>query len=65
MSFRAVPPRPGAENHGYFNCKVHENVSAGDGDRPGGLAAMTKEVVPLRVIMVNVPTAPTEDFKGK
>jgi len=26
---------------------------------------MTREVVPLRVIMVNVPAAPTEDFKGR
>ena len=29
-----------------------------------GLLSMTPEVVPLRVIMVNVPVAPTEDFMG-
>jgi hypothetical protein len=64
VSFRAVPPPPGAEEYGYFNYKIHENVSGGDKEAPLALTAMTPEVVPLRVIMVNVPPAPTEDFKG-
>jgi hypothetical protein len=64
VSYRAVPPPPGAGEYGYFNYKVHEHVSGGEAERPSGLAAMTREVVPLRVIMVNVPTTPTEDFKG-
>ena len=65
ISFRAVPPPPGAEAFGYYNYKVHENVSAGEGENLLGLLTMTKEVVPLKVIMVNVPAAPTEDFVGK
>jgi hypothetical protein len=65
VSYRAVPPPPGAEGYGYFNYKVHEHVAMEGEDKPLGLAAMTKEVVPLKVIMVNVPAAPTEDFKGR
>jgi chalcone isomerase len=65
VSYRAVPPPPGAEDFGYFNYKVHENVNRGEGEKPLGLTAMTKEVVPLKVIMVNVPATPTEDFLGK
>jgi hypothetical protein len=65
VGYRAVPPPPGAEAYGYFNYKVHEHVSAGEEDRPSGLTGMTREVVPLKVIMVNVPASPTEDFKGK
>lgn len=64
VSFRAVPPPPGAEEYGYFNYKIHENISGGGGEAALALTAMTPEVVPLRVIMVNVPPAPTEDFKG-
>jgi hypothetical protein len=65
VSFRAVPPPPGAENYGYFNYKVHENISTGEGEKPLGLAAMTPEVVPLKVVMVNLPATPTEDFMGR
>lgn len=64
VSFRAVPPPPGAEDYGCFNYKIHENVSLRDAEASLALTAMTREVVPLRVIMVNVPPAPTEDFKG-
>ena len=65
MSYRAVPPPPGAEDYGYFNYKVHENLNRGEGERSLGLTAMTKEVVPLKVIMVNVPATPSEDLLGK
>ncbi len=65
VSYRAVPPPPGAEAFGYFNYKVHENVNRGEAEKPLGLTGMTKEVVPLRVIMVNVPATPTDDFLGK
>ena len=65
VSYRAVPPPPGAEDYGYYNYKVHENLNRGEGERPLGLTAMTKEVVPLKVIMVNVPATPTEDLLGK
>jgi hypothetical protein len=64
VSYRAVPVPPGAEDYGCFNYKIHENVSMGEGEAPLALTAMTPEVVPLRVIMANVPVAPTEDFKG-
>jgi hypothetical protein len=30
LSFRAVPAPPGAEQYGYFNYKIHENVMHGD-----------------------------------
>ena len=30
VSYRAVPPPPGAEAYGYFNYKVHEHVSVGE-----------------------------------
>jgi hypothetical protein len=65
VSYRAVPPPPGADAYGYFNYKIHENVSMGDAEAPLALLSMTPEVVPLRVIMVNVPLQPTEDFKGR
>ncbi|OFW60396.1 MAG: hypothetical protein A2133_02725 [Actinobacteria bacterium RBG_16_64_13] len=65
LSYRAVPAPPGAEDYGAFNYKIHENVSMGEGETPLGLISMTPEVVPLRVIMVNVPATPTEDFKGR
>ena len=65
VSFRAVPPPPGAEEFGYCNYKVHENLNRGEGEKPLGLLTMTKEVVPLKVIMVNVPAGPTEDFLGR
>jgi hypothetical protein len=65
LSFRAVPPPPGAEDFGYLNYKVHENLNRGEGERPLGHLSMSKEVVPLRVIMVNVPAMPTEDFLGR
>jgi hypothetical protein len=65
VSFRAVPPPPGAEAFGYYNYKVHENLNRGEGEKPLGLLTMTKEVVPLRVIMVNVPATPAEDFLGR
>ena len=65
VSYRAVPAPPGAEAYGYFNYKIHENVSQGEGETPLALIAMTPEVVPLRVIMVNVPAGPTEDFMGR
>ncbi len=65
VSFRAVPPPPGAEAFGYYNYKVHENISAGEGESLIALLTMSKEVMPLKVIMVNVPAAPTEDFLGR
>ena len=65
VSFRAVPPPPGAEAFGYYNYKVHENLNRGEGEKPLGLLTMSKEVVPLKVIMVNVPATPTEDFMGR
>lgn len=64
VSFRAVPPPPGAEAFGYFNYKVHENISSGEQETPLGLTVMTREVVPLKVAMVDLPAYPTEDFKG-
>jgi hypothetical protein len=65
VSYRAVPPPPGAEAYGYFNYKVHENINRGEAEKPLGLTAMSREVIPLRVIMVNVPATPTEDFLGR
>ena len=65
LSFRAVPPPPGAEDYGYFNYKIHENVMLGDQEASLALLSMTPEVAPLRVIMVNVPVAPTDDFLGR
>ena len=59
LSFRAVPPPAGAQDYGYFNYKVHENISTGDQEASLGLAAMTPEVVPLKVVMVNLPPTPT------
>jgi hypothetical protein len=44
---------------------VHENVNRGEGEQALGYLSMTKEVVPLKVIMVNVPVSPTEDFWGR
>jgi len=64
MSYRAVPPPPGAEAYGLFNYKIHENVHAPEGETKMALLSMTPEVVPLKVIMVNVPVAATEDFLG-
>ena len=64
VSYRAVPPPSGAEAYGLFNYKIHENVHADEGETKMALVSMTPEVVPLRVIMVNVPVAPTEDFLG-
>lgn len=64
LSFRAVPPPPGAEAFGHFTYKVHENVSSGAEEEPLGLTTMTREVVPLKVAMVDLPAAPTEDFLG-
>ena len=64
VSYRAVPTPPGAEDYGSFNYKLHENVMRGEQEAPLALLSMTPEVVPLRVIMVNVPVAPTEDFAG-
>ena len=64
-SFRAVPPPPGAEAFGYYNYKVHENLNAGEGENLLGLLTMSKEVVPLKVIMVNVPATSTDDFVGR
>ena len=64
LSYRAVPAPPGAEAYGCFNYKVHENLQAGETEPRLGLLSMTPEVVPLRVIMVNVPATPTEDFLG-
>jgi hypothetical protein len=64
LSYRAVPPPPGAEDYGLFNYKIHENVHAPEGETKLAHLSMTPEVVPLRVIMVNVPVAPTEDFLG-
>jgi hypothetical protein len=64
-SFRAVPPPPGAEAFGYYNYKVHENINRGEGEKPLGLLTMSREVAPLKVIMVNVPATPTEDFMGR
>ncbi|UCE35055.1 MAG: hypothetical protein JSV40_03880 [Deltaproteobacteria bacterium] len=65
VSYRAVPPPPGAEEYGYFNYKVHENVLLGEQEQHLGLLSMTPEVVPLKVVMVNVPAVPTDDFKGR
>jgi hypothetical protein len=65
VSFRAVPPPPGAEAFGYFNYKIHENISSGEQEKPLGLASMTPEVVPLKVAMVDLPATPTEDFLGR
>jgi len=66
VSYRAVSPPPGAESLGYYNYKVHENWSLVEGrDGSRGFLSMTPEVVPLDVIMVNVPDRPTEDFMGK
>lgn len=64
VSYRAVPAPPGAERYGLFNYKIHENVHSEEGEIPLALTAMTPEVVPLRVIMVNVPVSPTNDFAG-
>jgi hypothetical protein len=64
LSYRAAPAPPGAEAFGCFNYKIHENLQAGDSEARLGLISMTPEVVPLRVIMVNVPATPTEDFLG-
>ena len=64
LSYRVVPDPPGAEDYGCFNYKLHENLSSGDSASRLALTATTPEVVPLRVIMVNVPATPTEDFKG-
>jgi hypothetical protein len=65
VSYRAVPAPPGAEAFGYFNYKVHENISLGEHEQPLGLTAMTPEVVPLKVAMIDVPATPTEDFLGR
>jgi len=65
VNFRAVPPPPGSESYGYYNYKVHENINLGESHPPMGLLAMTPEVVPLKVIMVDVPVFPTEDLFGK
>ena len=64
LSYRVVPSPPGAERYGCFNYKLHENLSSGNGFTHLGLTATTPEVVPLKVIMVNVPATPTEDFTG-
>ena len=42
VSFRAVPPPPGAEAFGYYNYKVHENLNRGEGEKPLGLLTMTQ-----------------------
>ncbi len=42
VSYRAVPPPPGAEAYGYFNYKVHENVNRGEAEKPLGLTAMSQ-----------------------
>ena len=55
VSYRALPAPDGAEDYGYFNYKVHENLAPGDEEPPLGLLAMTHEVVPLDVIMVTDP----------
>jgi hypothetical protein len=65
LSYRAVPEPPGAESYGCFNYKIHENLQAGQQEAGLALLSMTPEVVPLRVIMVNVPASPTEDFLGR
>ncbi len=64
VSYQAVPPPPGAEDYGCFNYKLHENIAGGEGEQQLGLLAMTPEVVPLKVVMVNLPATPTEDFLG-
>ena len=64
LSYRVVPSPPGAEHYGCFNYKIHEFVSPGGGPAPLARTAMTREVVPLKTIMVNVLAAPTEDFMG-
>ncbi len=48
VSYRAVPPPPGAEAYGYFNYKVHENINRGEAEKPLGLLAMSKEVMPTQ-----------------
>jgi len=66
VSYRAVPPPPGAESYGYYNYKVHENWSLSAEERGGtkGFLSMTPEPAPMEVIMVSVPAQPTEDFMG-
>ena len=64
VSYRAVPAHAGAEEYGLFNYKIHENVQPEEGEAKLALLSMTPEVVPLKVIMVNVPGAPTDDFAG-
>ncbi len=64
LSYRAVPAPAGAEAYGLYNYKMHENVHAPEGETKMALLSMTPEVVPLKVIMVNVPVAATEDFLG-
>lgn len=65
VCYRSVPSPPGAENFGYMNYKVHENLRPIlNKDAFMGFLSMTPEVAPLEVIMVNVPEKPTEDFMG-
>ena len=64
VSYQAVPPPPGAEAFGLFNYKMHESISRDDGELPLGRTALTKEVVPLDVVMVNTALAPTDDLLG-
>lgn len=64
LCFRAVPPPPGAEKYGYYNYKLHENVTLSDDLGGSALTSFTPEVVPLHVVMVRVPVRPTEDFLG-
>lgn len=64
-SYAAVPPPPGAEAFGCLNYKLHESITLDETQGSSGLLAMTAEVVPLRVVIVNVPVLPTEDFLGK
>jgi hypothetical protein len=63
VSYRAVPAPAGAEAYGCMNYKVHEKIGFEEAGSLGFLS-MTPEVVPLRVIMVNVPLMPTQDFMG-
>jgi hypothetical protein len=65
VSFRAVPAPAGAEDYGYFNYKLHEQLAPGDEEPPLGLLGWSHEVVPLRVAMVTVPAVPTDDFLGR
>lgn len=65
VSYRAVPAPAGAEAYGYFNYKIHENIARGEQEARLGLISMTPEVVPLKVIMVNMPVTPTNDFQGR